>query len=72
MQSKIHTECKPSVIKLEFNESDDEIPRKELLMVVDFNEFILPFICSVGKLFYFKIVLYIYIIFKAYYNYQCS
>jgi len=53
MQSKIHTLCKPSVIKLEFNANDDEITRNELLMAVDFNEFILPFICSVGKLFYF-------------------
>jgi len=53
IQHKIHNKYKPRIIKLEYNASDNEEMPREVLKAVDFNEYILPIICNVGKLFYF-------------------
>uniref|UniRef100_A0A2H8TXZ9 Zinc finger and BTB domain-containing protein 6 n=1 Tax=Melanaphis sacchari TaxID=742174 RepID=A0A2H8TXZ9_9HEMI len=47
-QSIIHTKIsKHSIIKLEYNDDACKYP-KEMLMVVDFKDFVLPYKCSVG------------------------
>lgn len=46
-QSTLHSNIKPSILKLEYGDMNENT--KEILMAVDFNEFVLPYVCNTGK-----------------------
>jgi len=51
-QSVVHTKTsKNCIIKLEYDDDACKSP-KEMLLVVDFKEFVLPYKCNVGKFFF--------------------
>lgn len=56
IQSVVHDKAIPSILHLEYEEGFIE-NSKEILMAVDYNEFILPYRCNVGKLFIYYFLL---------------
>ncbi|XP_050525201.1 uncharacterized protein LOC126896453 isoform X2 [Daktulosphaira vitifoliae] len=45
-QSKFHSTAKPSILQLEHDNQSE--PSKEILKAVDYNKFVLPYVCNVG------------------------
>lgn len=49
IQTIIHYQSNPSILHLDYEDPVEN--SKELQLVVDYNDFILPYRCDVGKLF---------------------